>query len=573
MTPSFSSGTPVPQRARGAQHGPQLRGDGVRFSVWAPLLDGLVVRVDGKDHPLDLGEGGWRTVVVRGAKAGSRYSYRSAAGQALPDPASRRQPDGVHAESQVWDPGAYAWKHAARGLPLDETVLYELHVGTFTRGGTLDAAIERLPDLVELGVTCVEVLPVQPFAGNRNWGYDGVELHAVHEGYGGPDALQRFVDVAHGLGLTVCLDVVYNHLGPEGNYLPVFGPYFTNRHASPWGDGMNYDGEGSAPVRRFAVQAALQWVRDFQIDALRLDAVHAIPDDSPRHLVGEICDELAAFAKVSERHVHVIAESDLEDRKVVDPPPAGWGCSAMWADDFHHSVHALVTGEHRSFYADFGGMEQLVRSLRGGFVFQGERSKFRGKPWGTSTEGLAPSRFVFAIQNHDQVGNRPVGERLTQLVPRAALTPLATLLLLAPGLPLLFMGEEYGEDRPFLYFTSHGDPALGKAVSEGRKAEYIADAGPAGVPDPQEEETFLRSLLTHRRDGAYGELRAHYREMLTLRKRHLATVATVASGWPEVSAESTCVTMRRPGLEVKVNLGARPAGGLPGWGWSVREGT
>ncbi len=560
-------------------HGAEVLEGAVRFSVWAPALRPagatgpdarapLAVRVSGRDHALQPAADGWWSTLVREAKAGDRYAFVLADGRALPDPASRRQADGVHGASAVWDARRHPWRHAFPGLPLEELAFYELHVGTFTPEGTLDSAAVRLPDLVDLGVTCVELMPVQPFAGRRNWGYDGVALHAVHEGYGGPDALQRFVDRAHGLGLAVCLDVVYNHLGPEGNYLPLFGPYFTDRHRSPWGDGMNYDGDGSGPVRAYVVQAALQWVRDFRVDALRLDAVHAIPDDSPRHVVAELSDAVAAFGTESGRRIHVVAESDLEDRKVVDPPPRGWGCSAMWADDFHHALHALLTGERRAFYADFGGMDRLARALAEGFAFQGEPSRFRNRRWGTDTAGLSPSRFVFCAQNHDQVGNRPAGERLSTLVPREALAPIATLVVLGSGLPLLFMGEEYGEERPFLYFTSHGDPALGRAVSEGRKAEHIAEGGAGGVLDPQAQETFGRSLLTHRRDGHHAALRRHYREMLRVRRRH---ASAMSERWPEVAVDGRCVTLRRPGLEVAVNLGPAPAGGLPGWGWSVRE--
>jgi maltooligosyltrehalose trehalohydrolase len=549
-------------------HGPQVLDRGVRFSIWAPPHDALAVRLCGKDHPLERVEGGWWTALVPEARIGERYQLVLADGRALPDPASRRQPEGVHGPSEVWDARRYPWRNAFPGLPLEELSFYELHVGTFTPEGTLDAAAVRLKTLADLGVTCLELLPLQPFPGLRNWGYDGAALHAVHEGYGGPEALQRFVDQAHGLGLAVCLDVVYNHLGPEGNYLPVWGPYFTDRHKSPWGDGVNYDGAGAGPVRALALQAALQWVRDFRVDVLRLDAVHALPDDSPRHLVGALCDAVAAFAEESGRRIHVVAESDLEDRKVVDPPPRGWGCSSMWSDDFHHALHALLTGERNSFYADFGGVEPLARTLREGFAFQGTPSKFRKKAWGTDTKGLAPARFVFCAQNHDQVGNRPAGDRLSKLVPPEALFPIATLLLLGPGLPLLFMGEEYGEDQPFLYFTSHGDPALAMAVTEGRKAEHAAEAGPECVPDPQAEETFRRSLLTHRRDGWHGDLWKHHQAMLRLRHRH---AREIGARWPDVTTDGTCVTLRRAGLDVAVNLGPATAGGLPGWGWRVSE--
>ena len=357
-----------------------------------------------------------------------------------PDPASRRQIDDVHGASTVFDAARYAWKHKGwKGCPLPELTFYELHVGTFTQEGTLDAAAAALPGLVELGVSCVELMPVQPFPGARNWGYDGVYPFAVSEPYGGPEALQRFVDTAHGLGLAVCLDVVFNHLGPEGNYLREFGPYFTTKHKSPWGDGINYDAEQCGPVRAFAVQAASQWIRDFRVDALRLDAVHAIPDDSPRHIVGEICDAVHAIGQEAGRATEVIAESDLNSRKVVTPGPAGWGCDAAWADDLHHAVHAYLTGEHASFYEDFQGTDSIVRALENGFVYQGQYSSFRKKAHGESTQGLAESAFVVCSQNHDQVGNRPNGDRLSTLIPFEALEPVAALVILAGPLPLLFM--------------------------------------------------------------------------------------------------------------------------------------
>ena len=549
-------------------HGSQVTAGGVRFSVWAPALERLSVALRDREYPFEPQGRGWWNVHVPGARAGDRYSFVLPDGRRLPDPASRRQPSGVHGPSEVWDPRSFSWRHAFVGRPLEEIVFYELHVGSFTGEGTLDAAAERLPDLAELGVTCVELMPVQPFAGARNWGYDGVEIHAVHEGYGGPDALQRFVDRAHGAGLAVCLDVVFNHLGPEGNYLSAFARYFTHRHKTPWGDGIDYDGAGTAPVRAYAIQAAVQWVHDFRVDALRVDAVHAIPDDSPRHLVSELCEAVGVVARESGRTIHVVAESDLQDRKVVDPPPAGWGCSAMWADDFHHALHALLTGERRAFYQDFGAMKPLARALAEGFAWQGEPSRFRGGPWGTDTRGLAPARFVFCAQNHDQVGNRPAGERLSTLVPAAALAPIATLVVLGSGLPLLFMGEEYGEERPFLYFTSHTDPALARAVSEGRKNEFTADVAVRDVPDPQSAITFERSRLTHRRDGDHGRLREHYRRMLEVRRRH---AAVLAGRWPEVKVERRSLRLRRPGLEVAVNLGPEPAGGLGPWGWAVEE--
>ena len=509
---------------------------------------------------------GWFSLFSAQARAGSRYAYQLEDGRRRPDPASLRQPEGVHAASAVFDVNAFHWNDAGwKGVELDSLVFYELHVGTFTEEGTLDAAARFLPELKELGVTCVELMPVQPFAGDRNWGYDGVLPYAVHESYGGPEALQRFVDAAHRAGLAVCLDVMFNHLGPEGNYSQDFAPYYSARHQTPWGDGIDFDGEDSGPVRRFFVGAALQWVRDFHLDALRLDAVHAIPDDSPRHIVRETTDEVRAFAKAAGRQIHVIAESDLCDRRVVESGPGGWGASSAWADDFHHAVHAWLTGERRHYFADFGRPEDLTLALGQGFVHQGQYSQFRRRPHGTPTSGLRPSQFVFSLQNHDQVGNRPHGERLISLLPEGAWPPLAAIFLLGPGLPLLFMGEEYGETRPFLYFTSHSDPALAKAVSEGRKRELIA-AGVENVPDPQDPATFLASKLSRRSDGVHREILRTYRTLLELRRRYKQCIA---GEWPRVAIHGRAVSVERSAFTLQSNLGSEPALGLGPWSWRV----
>ncbi len=551
-------------------HGPRLLGNnGVEFRVWAPLAKTLGLRWHGETRPLARDASGLFSLTIPEARAGDEYAFVFEDGRVRPDPASRRQSKGVHDASVVFDPAAFQWKHPDfRGHSMAESVFYELHVGTFTESGTLDAAAERLGQLVELGITCVELLPVQPFPGARNWGYDGVFPFGVSEAYGGPEALQRFVDRAHSQGLSVCLDVVYNHIGPEGNYFREFGPYFSSRHKSPWGDGINYDGPDSAPVRAIAVESALQWVRDFRVDSLRLDAVHAIPDDSPRHLVGEIADAVHEYAQQKKRTINVIAESDLNDRKVVVPGPEGWGCDAAWADDLHHALHTWVTGEKESFYADFGGAEPILKALKEGFVFQGQHSVFRKKPHGTSTKGLKPTQFVVCSQNHDQVGNRPNGERLSSLVPFEALEPLAAMIILAGPPPLLFMGEEYGETRPFLYFTSHSDPDLAKAVSEGRKKEFIAGGGKGEPPDPQSEETLKASQLTHRRDDRHGALHDAYKKLLALRKQHQAALT---AQWPHVTVEGSAFRVSRPSFTFQVNLGSKPAGGLGPWAWRVES--
>jgi maltooligosyltrehalose trehalohydrolase len=550
-------------------HGPTISTDGrVRFEVWAPKMRSIAVRIDGREHPMRPLADGWFAAEVAGAGDGARYALVLEDGRVRPDPASRRQPDGVHGWSQVFDARQHAWQDAAwKGIPQDALAFYELHVGTFTEEGTLDAAAARLPDLVDLGVTCVELMPVQPFPGERNWGYDGVAPYAVHEAYGGPAALQRFVDRAHALGLAVCLDVVYNHLGPEGNYLPELAPWHTSRHRSPWGDGLDYDGPDSGPIRAFLIGAAVQWVRDFHLDALRVDATHAIEDGSPRHLVGEIRDAVLEVGRAAGRAVHVVAEDERNDRRVLDPPPEGWGASAVWADDLHHAIHALLTGESVRFLEDYGRPEDVARALAEGFVYQGQPSAFRGRPHGTDPRGLPPAAFVTCLQNHDQVGNRPHGERISRLVPWPALAPASALVLLGSGTPLLFMGEEYGETRPFLYFTSHGDPALARAVSEGRKGELIAQ-GEGEIPDPQAPRTFRRSRLSHRRDGRHAALRDHYRRMLALRRRHRAVIS---AGWPEVRRDGTAFTLVRPGLVVRANLGPESAGGLGPWGLEIEE--
>jgi maltooligosyltrehalose trehalohydrolase len=552
---------------RQRDHGAVLGAAGARFSVWAPRSNRVAVRAGGRDHPLAPKPRGWFEGEVKGLGEGAEYALVLDGDRVRPDPASLRQPEGVHGPSALFDTSRHAWTDTGwRGLPLEALVFYELHVATFTPEGTLDAAAARLPDLVDLGVTCVELMPVQPFPGERNWGYDGVSLRAVHEGYGGPAALQRFVDRAHALGLAVALDLVFNHLGPEGNYLSDFGPYLTPRHRSLWGDGLDYDGRHSTPVRRFMIGSAAHWVRDFHVDVLRLDATHAIVDESARHLVADLADEARAAGRTAGRHVHVVAEDERNERRILDPPPAGWGCSAVWADDLHHAIHALLTGERERFLADFGDGETLRRALAEGFACQGAVSRHSGKPRGTDPRGLAPARFVTCLQNHDQVGNRARGERIAALVPWDALYPASALVLLGSGTPLLFMGEEYGELRPFLYFTSHGDPDLGRAVSEGRRNEYIAAGGE--VPDPQDPATFERSKLTHRRDGRHGHLREHYRRLLALRRRHLAEIA---AHWPEVEVDGTAVTLRREGILVRANLGAAPQAGLGAWGLEIVE--
>lgn len=467
---------------------------------------------------------GWSEAAVEGIGPGARYLYILDGARARPDPVSRAQPEGVHGPSEVVDPGAFAWTDAAwGGRPLSEMVIYELHVGTFTPEGTFDAIISRLDALRDVGVTAIELMPVASFPGERNWGYDGVHLYAPQRTYGGPDGLRRLVDACHARGLAVVLDVVYNHLGPEGNYLAEFGPYFTDRYRTPWGQAINYDGEGREGVRRHVVENALYWVTEFHVDGLRLDATHGIFDASPVHILRELNDAVQPLARRLGRIVPVVAESDLNDRRVVDAKrTGGFGLAGQWSDDFHHALHAVLTGERDWYYADFGSLDQLAKAYTHGFVYDGQHSRFRGRPHGTPTVDLPGERFVVFAQNHDQAGNRAQGERLTALLPFEALKLAASAVLLSPSVPLLFMGEEYGERSPFLYFTDFGDPDLAAAVRRGRRREFAAFGWAGEVPDPQDPATFARSKLHWelRTQAPHRLLREYYRTLLALRRQH-----------------------------------------------------
>jgi maltooligosyltrehalose trehalohydrolase len=505
-----------------------LPGGGVRFRVWAPRCGHVAVRVVApvpRDPVPLLGKrGGWFEAALEGLGPGARYSYVLDGERERPDPVSRSQPGGVHGPSEVVDPGAFRWTDAGwSGLPLAEMVIYEVHVGTFTPQGTFDAVIPRLAELRDLGVTAIELMPVASFPGERNWGYDGVHLYAPQQSYGGPQGLHRLVDAAHARGLAVVLDVVYNHLGPEGNYLAEFGPYFTDRYRTPWGEAINYDGEDARGVRDFVIANALYWVRDYHVDGLRLDAIHGIFDASPVHILREMNDAAQRLARRLGRIVPVVAEGDLNDRRVIDPvQKGGCGLAAQWSDDFHHCIHTLLTGERNGYYADFGSLEQLAKAYTHGFVYDGQLSAFRGRPHGTPTRDLPGERFVVCGQNHDQVGNRARGERLTALLPFEALKLVASAVLLSPYIPLLFMGEEYGETAPFLYFTDFGDLALRAAVSRGRREELAAFAWAGEVPDPQDPETFARSKLNWllRTQEPHSRLLDYYRALLALRRQH-----------------------------------------------------
>lgn len=470
------------------------------FRVWAPAAHRVEVQLEtgGRFHLYP--EPGGNFHASGPVRPGDRYFYVLDDGRPVPDPVSRLLPEGVHGPTEVVNPAEFRWSDESwRGLDIAEYIIYEAHIGTFTREGTFVAAINKLDYLKMLGVTVIEVMPVAATPGGRNWGYDGVSPYAVQACYGGPEGLKRFVDAAHARGLGVILDVVYNHLGPEGNYFRMFGPYFNPNHTTPWGDALNFDGEGCEPVRRYFVNNALYWTSEYHLDGLRLDAIQNIKDDSPRHIVAEINDEVLQLAQKLGRKVCVIAETDTNEAHITLPKSAGgWDLCAQWSDDFHHAIHTVFTGEHEGYYADFGKKEQIIRALNEGFVYQGEPFKFwNNKRRGTKPEGVPLPAHVICIQNHDQVGNRATGERLSHLLPRGAYKAAAALMLLAPHTPLLFMGEEFAASSPFQFFTDFGDSDLRKAVSKGRREEFkdFSTFTDGEFPDPQDPATFERSKL------------------------------------------------------------------------------
>jgi maltooligosyltrehalose trehalohydrolase len=501
------------------------------FEVWAPRARRVTLHLAGRPLPMraaDGREGWWRAETpAELARPGARYGFALDDGPVLPDPRARRLPDGPEGPAAVFDPAAYAWRHpwAGRGLP--GAVLYELHVGTFTREGTFDAAAARLGHLARLGVSHVQLMPVSPFPGRHGWGYDGVAPWAVHEPYGGPEALQRFVDAAHGHGLGVVLDVVHNHLGPSGNHLPSFGPYFTDRHETPWGWAVNLDGPGSPEVRAYLIGSALAFLRDFRLDGLRLDAVHALRDDSPRHFLAELSAAVDGHAAQLGRPLFLIAESDQNDPATTAPRESGGrGLHAQWNDDFHHALHAALTGESHGYYADFARapMAALTKTLTGGFFHDGGYSAFRGRPHGRPLDRAATParRLVGYAQTHDQIGNRALGERLAALAgpERAALA--AVLVLCGPFTPMLFMGEEWGAATPWQFFTDHRDPELAAAVREGRRREFAAHGwSAADIPDPQDPATRERSCLVWPERPEEVWLLSWHRRLIGIRDAHL----------------------------------------------------
>ena len=534
--------------------GARYLGDGAyEFAVWAPLVKSMAVKIVSVPErlvPMERTGSGYWTAVASGLPADVRYLYRLDNDRDRPDPASHFQPDGVHGPSQVVDHGAFPWTDSGwKGLPLPSMVMYEIHTGTFTPEGTFEAIIPRLAALKALGINAVELMPVAQFPGTRNWGYDGVYPYAVQNSYGGPGGLKRLVDACHTMEMAVILDVVYNHLGPEGNYLWDFGPYFTDKYRTPWGRAINFDGPCSDEVRTYFTGNALHWVREYHLDALRIDAIHGIFDFSAKHILQELGEAVHHAAGALARSVQVIPESDLNDVRVIDPAEiGGYGLDAQWNDDFHHAVHTLITGELKGYYEDFGRIEQMEKALREGFVYSGQYSSFRKRKHGNDSRDRPAHQFVVFSQNHDQVGNRMLGDRMSKLASFEALKLAAGLVILSPSLPLLFMGEEYGEDAPFLYFVSHGDRDLIDAVRNGRREEFKAFSWEGEPPDPQSEGTFRASKLDwgKRERGHHQLLLGFYKQLIRLRKE-IAALSELDRSRLEVSVipEANVITMRR----------------------------
>jgi maltooligosyltrehalose trehalohydrolase len=500
----------------------------VIIAVWAPSAKS--VELVTREHRIALlpgADGQWQGDVEESLLQGG-YRYSIDGGDPTPDPRSRWQPDGVHGASYAVDV-LRSRETAVEQRPLRDAVIYELHVGTFTPEGTYAAAQTKLAHLIDLGITHIELMPLATFPGRRGWGYDGVDLYAPFPAYGTPQELAAFVDACHARGLAVLLDVVYNHLGPDGNYLAQYGPYFTDRYKTPWGAAVNYDGAHSDAVRRFFIDNAVMWLRDYGFDGLRLDAVHAIFSFEAVHVLEELATAVRELGEGLRRNFVLIAESDLNDPRLVQPPfRGGFGLNAHWADDFHHAVHRFFTGETDGYYADFQGLEDVATALRHGYVYQGQYSRHRGRRHGRPPRGVDADQIVVSAQNHDQIGNRAQGERLSMMLGVPELKAIAALTLLSPFVPLLFQGEEWGAKTPFLYFTDHENAELGRLVAEGRSKEFSSFSWQGAVPNPQEVETFNRSKLdwSEMSQPPHAELLEWYRRLIHLRHGKMAASST-----------------------------------------------
>ncbi len=539
------------------------------LEVWAPtaqMVD-LVLPAEDRRVPMSATTGGWWA--TPGLPPDTDYWFRLDGGGAMPDPRSPRQPDGVHGPSRTFDASAFEWPGGWAGVDARGAVTYELHVGTFTPEGTLDAAIDRLDHLVDLGVDMVELMPVAAFAGHHGWGYDGVALYAVHEPYGGPAALQRFVAAAHDRGIGVCLDVVYNHVGPSGNYLDDFGPYFSDRHTTPWGACVNLDGPDAGPVRAFLIENALRWFSDFGIDALRLDAIHALVDASPRHLLAELSVAVEALAVELGRPLSLVAESDLNQARVVQPTWAGgFGMHGQWADDVHHALHALLTGERQGYYVDFGSLAVLEQALLRVFVHESTYSTYRRQVWGAPVpDSIDGHAFVVFAANHDQVGNRGLGDRPSRVLTDGQLAISAAVILTSHYTPMIFMGEEWGARTPWQFFTDHAEPWLAQATRDGRAREFSEFgwdemySGDVEVPDPQSSATFEASRLdwAEPEKQEHARLLAFHRDLVTLRRSQpdLRSGDRAATRLT-YSEDEDWLVIHRGALAVVVNLAPAP---------------
>lgn len=499
--------------------------DGVQFRVWAPNADGVDLVLDGEDEgrrPMDDAGSGYFECFAGGLAPGARYRYHlSGEAEPYPDPAGRSQPDGVHSASEVIDSASYDWQTTDwTGVPQKDLAFYELHVGTFSPEGTFAGAQQRLGHLADLGITAIELMPLSAFPGDRNWGYGPASFFAPEPSYGRPRDLRRLVDAAHQSGLAVFLDVIYNHLGPDGAYAAAFAPFFTDKHQTPWGAAVNLDDAGSDGIRHFFFQNALHWLGEYRLDGLRLDATFALEDDSQTHFLEELATRVAGAFDRPKRFL--VAEDNRNARHLLDELPKGYGLDGVWADDFHHQMRNLTAGDELGYYADFAGTTtaDVARTIRQGWFYTGQHAEHFGRERGTPTDGLAPERFVFCLQNHDQVGNRPAGARLTEDISMPLYRAASAVLLFAPELPLLFMGQEWAASTPFQFFTDHNEE-LGPLVTKGRKEEFGAFAELAEeVPDPQEEATFQRSKLrwSECRDQPHAGVLALYRDLLHLRR-------------------------------------------------------
>ena len=542
--------------------------DRCEFRVWAPIRDRVELRIGWRTLPMKKDADGYHQAIVE-ARPGTRYSY-VLDGVARPDPASRFQPESVHGASEVVSRD-FDWHDAQwKGIALQDYVIYELHVGTFTPEGTFEAIIPKLDALKDLGVTAIGLLPIGQFPGTRNWGYDGVYISAAQNSYGGPLGVKRLIDAAHQRGLAVILDVVYNHLGPEGNYLREFGPYFTDRYKTPWGEALNFDGPQSDHVRWFFIHNALMWIDEFHVDALRVDAVHAISDHSAEPFLQDLTTAVRQRKRELGRHIYTIAESDLNDPRVITPKESlGLGFDSQWSDDLHHSLHALLTGERSGYYIGYGSASDLARTMATGYLYTGQHSVYRGRRYGLEPKTKDGAQFVVCTQNHDQVGNRMLGERLSTLVSPEKLRLAAAVVILSPFLPMLFMGEEYGETAPFQYFTSHSDEDLIDSVRRGRREEFDDFDWKGEPPDPHDEQTFLRSKLTWKEDAS---LRSFYRQLLRVRGE-TPSLRSLDLRAVETRVDGDVVLVRRGDSLVGFNFSDTErtvdGGTLPPWGYGL----